>query len=256
MIGCRKVILTIIPKSSPSGEGDDTIAKVVQGTTSSRFMSLSQHFGSKIAAFCRGLGSGHSSRCFRKRAEAIAGFTLVEVVMSTSVLAIVFGGIIMSYIQSARRAEWSGYSLAAQALAIQQIEQIKSSVWDPTVFKCEITNYFTSLPVYSATNEGVRRVLDLVGVFDQHSQSSVSGTNFVMATNFMTAKYILLNNISASGVGVYEIRVDTVWPFTWGKTRRLFTNSIVNYEAPDNPESICQLSLLNKNSAVARVTGR
>ena len=52
----------------------------------------------------------------------VAGFTLIEVVISTAIVAVVFGGIMTSYIQSGMRVQWSGYSLAAQGLAIQQMK--------------------------------------------------------------------------------------------------------------------------------------
>ena len=50
-------------------------------------------------------------------------FTLAEVVVAIAIMAFVFGGLISAYVQATRRAEWSGYSLAAQAMAIQQLEQ-------------------------------------------------------------------------------------------------------------------------------------
>src|ERR1700744_1364741 len=65
------------------------------------------------------------------RGKSTPGFTLVEVVISVAIVAVVFGGIIASYIQSGLRLQWAGYSLAAQSLAIQSVEQAKSAVWDP-----------------------------------------------------------------------------------------------------------------------------
>src|SRR5690606_34562455 len=47
----------------------------------------------------------------------LAAVTLVEVVLSLAIMGISFGAIIMGYVMSARRAEWSAYSLAANSLA-------------------------------------------------------------------------------------------------------------------------------------------
>jgi hypothetical protein len=48
------------------------------------------------------------------------------VVVCVAILAMVFGGIITTSVQSGYRAEWAGYNLSAQALALQPIEQAKS----------------------------------------------------------------------------------------------------------------------------------
>ena len=50
------------------------------------------------------------------RRRSVAALTLVEVVLSTAIAAMTVSGILYGYTQSAKRAEWSGYSLAAQAL--------------------------------------------------------------------------------------------------------------------------------------------
>ena len=49
--------------------------------------------------------------------KAGAGFTLVEVVMSIAILALVMGGMLCGYMQTNQRAEWSSLSLAAQSFA-------------------------------------------------------------------------------------------------------------------------------------------
>src|SRR5262245_14242291 len=59
-------------------------------------------------------------------------FTLVEVVMSTSIAALTVSGVIYGYIQSSKRAEWSAYSLAAQSQAMQVVERARAAKWDPS----------------------------------------------------------------------------------------------------------------------------
>jgi type II secretory pathway pseudopilin PulG len=137
---------------------------------------------------------------------------LAEVVVSLVIVATVFGGILVAYIQAARRAEWTGRSLAAQALAIQQIEQARSSRWDLTTGMNELTNVGNSS--FSA--------LDLPS----------AGTNYVWATNYITAS--MLTFTAPNAYQLRMITVDTVWPFTWRTTTRYFTNRTCTYCAPDN----------------------
>ncbi len=230
-IGCCICCMTIEPKTPPSRKLGKTTSKVVICT---EVMSLSRLVVSTMA-LCRCSGCG---RCSREKRGGIAGFALAEVVVCIAILAIVFGGIINAYIQSSRRAEWSGYSLAAQALAIQHIEEIKACVWDPTKFTYEIDDYCTNLVSWTATNSGVAGYTNWTGYSTNILDLPISGTNWVVATNYITATCIQMTNLSASGVNIYKIRVNTVWPFVWGNTKRFFTNTIINYKAPNNPESI------------------
>ena len=126
---------------------------------------------------------------------------------------LLFSGVVTSYVQSSYRAEWTGYSLAAQALAIQQVEQARSAVWDTlqVPVKNEITNILTTTAA----------ALDM----------PISGTNIVWATNYASVSSIALTN--AVGAAVYKVRVDTVWPFRWQSQTKYFTNTIVDYFAPE-----------------------
>ena len=54
------------------------------------------------------------------RHRSAGAFTLAEVVISVGIATLVFAGLITGYVQSSYRAEWSGYSIAAQALAVHQ----------------------------------------------------------------------------------------------------------------------------------------
>ena len=148
-----------------------------------------------------------NTRGIGRRSER--GFTLAEVVVTVWILAFVLSGMIFGYITAARRTEWSGYSLAAQALAIQQLEQARSAKWDiisvPPV--CEITN----IPTTTWTNIDV----------------PYSGTNYIRATNYTMISNIVISTIPP--VSIYMVKVDTAWRFR-GK---VFTNSIANYFAPD-----------------------
>ena len=158
------------------------------------------------------------------------------------IVAVVYGGMFIAYTQSTRQAQWSGYSLAAQALAIQQIEQARSADWDPSKPENDFTNlnfwpgstaFLTNPPTY--TFKGYTWTnLDLPS----------SGGNFVRATNFVTIRVIGCNNMAGGtvpGVQLQMVRVDTVWPLTWqaalGSVTRLYTNTICTYAAPDNRDN-------------------
>lgn len=171
------------------------------------------------------------------RANRLAvAFTLAEVVISIAVTGLAFAGILAGYVQSARRAEWSGYSLAAQALAIQQLEQGRSAVWDYSAgnTRNELTNlnlinrsYNTSTKTATGYSWGI---LDL----------PYSGTNVIRATNFVTVRMFYLNNVANPPVQLQMMQVDTVWPFSVGTTLKYFTNTVATYFAPDNrdPETL------------------
>ena len=164
---------------------------------------------------------------FRSNCSA-AGYSLIEVVVAVGVMALVYGMVLNSYIQSGIMAQWSGYSLAAQSLSVQQIEQARAASWDPANNKNFITNIFLlsrSNNISSQTWTGyATNILDV----------PYAGTNVTMATNFVTIQYITLNNDAANPVYVYMIRVDTVWPFFYGNRRNYYTNTTATYFAPDN----------------------
>lgn len=169
------------------------------------------------------------SNRYRANRHAL-GFTLAEVVISVAVTGLAFAGILTGYNQSSRRAEWAGYSLAAQALAVQQIEQGRSAIWDYSTGngRNELTNLNLLNPQYNSATKTATgyswATLDL----------PYSGTNTVRATNYVTIKMFYFNNVSNPPVQLQIMQVDTVWPFAAGRALKYFTNSIATYFAPDN----------------------
>jgi len=135
-------------------------------------------------------------------------FTLAEVVIAMAITVMSLAGVIMGYIFAIRQAEWSAYSLAAQSLATQRLEQTRAAKWDPRASPPVdevVTNNFPTVP----TN-----VLDM----------PVSGTNMAYATNFTT-----ISDVTNGGYPLKLIRVDCVWSFR----ERVFSNTIATYRAPD-----------------------
>jgi prepilin-type N-terminal cleavage/methylation domain-containing protein len=158
------------------------------------------------------------------------GFTLMEVVFSLAIIVVVFSGVIVAYTQASYRAEWTGYSLAAESLAIKQIEQARCARWDPAgadattkfeLFSLNLQNSNVTAGVltgYTWTN------LDL---------PSAGNLNSLRATNYVTVSPVApTGNLNASNI---MVRVDTVWAFTWKKTK-LYTNTVCTYLAPDNKD--------------------
>ena len=138
----------------------------------------------------------------------VRAFTLVEVMISVVIAGICIGGIFQGYVLSARRVEWSGISYAAQALAIQRVEQARSCKWDTDAGVDELIA--ANFPMQT-------NLMDL----------PVTGTNFLIGTNFTT-----ISDISTNPPLLRMIWVDCVWRFAL--TGRLFTNTVVTYRSPNN----------------------
>jgi type II secretory pathway pseudopilin PulG len=150
----------------------------------------------------------------RQPAARAAAFTLPEVVVSVFIIMLVFGAIITCYIQSAYRAEWSGFSLAAQSAAVQQLEAAKSAVWDP--LQTPVMDQISQLPTVTTT------VLSL----------PATGTNnLVYVTNYVTVALFYYG--PGSAYSNYMVTVNTVWPFRWANQTVYFTNTLADYFAPE-----------------------
>ncbi|HEY4416346.1 MAG TPA: hypothetical protein VGO57_11700 [Verrucomicrobiae bacterium] len=160
--------------------------------------------------------------------RGLAGLTLVEVVISVAIVALVFGGIIKGYIQSGLQLEWTGYSLAAQSLAVQTIEQARSAVWDPTQtppvnqvvqLNLSSTNYNSTTKTWTGYSAAI---LDV----------PYASTNYIWATNYVSVQLITL--AGNTNLQAQVIRVDTVWPFFVRANNLYFTNTLCTLLAPDN----------------------
>jgi type II secretory pathway pseudopilin PulG len=149
----------------------------------------------------------------RGRSQHACAFTLAEVLISLAIAAMIFAGVITAYVQSSYRAEWTGYSLAAQSLAVQQLEQARAADWD--INTSPEKNEITNVPTITSA------ILDL----------PVTGTNVVWATNYTTITSIPITN--TIGASVYMVRVDTAWPFLWRGLKRYYTNTVADFFAPD-----------------------
>jgi prepilin-type N-terminal cleavage/methylation domain-containing protein len=134
-----------------------------------------------------------------------AGFTLVEVVIASAIAALSLAAMMYGYAISARRTEWAGYSLAAQALAMQRVEQARSAQWDP----------FGSPPIDELVTTNFPPLIVPLDI-------PTSGTNIVLATNVTT-----ITDLSTDPP-LKMIQVDCSWSFA---QRGSFTNSVITYRS-------------------------
>ncbi|MDB6122968.1 MAG: hypothetical protein JWQ71_1961 [Pedosphaera sp.] len=134
----------------------------------------------------------------------------MEVVISMLIMGLVFAGIVTMYVQGAKRTEWSGYSLAAQAQAIAAMEQVRASAWDPNAIT----------PVDQTTNGPMSSgaTLDL---------PVAANGNSVWVSNYTTVSTITIATNPLTYVKM--VRVDTAWPWR----NQIFTNTLITYRAPD-----------------------
>jgi len=145
----------------------------------------------------------HASRCFARHAAA---FTLMEIVISMTILVLVFHGILKAYTMACQRSEWSAHSLAAQSLAAQHVEAMRAAQWDP----------LNATPVDEGGLMSYRTndLLDIVGT----SKTPIYATSIVAVTT------VSLNP------PLRQIRADCIWTY---KPRGLFTNTVITLRAPD-----------------------
>jgi prepilin-type N-terminal cleavage/methylation domain-containing protein len=147
----------------------------------------------------------HDVRAARKLRRR--GFSLIEVVVALAVAGVFIAGMVTGYIEVAKQAEWSAYSLSANAMALQQIEKVKSAKWDP--------NGYPPVDQVVAANFPVSvEILDV----------PVTKTNTVYATNTVTITVI------STVPPLKMVQATCVWPFL---NRGKFTNTVVTYRAPD-----------------------
>ena len=158
--------------------------------------------------------------------RAAGGFSLVEVLIATAIVGLVFGGVINCYIQSGVRIEWTGYSLAAQSLANQKLEQLRAGNWDPTTGVNNLTNFSLTAASYNSTTR------TYTGYTTSVLDVPYSSTNYTMATNFITVQLLSVGGVT--NVQMQFVRVDTVWPFSFRRGTLFFTNTISTMVAPDD----------------------
>jgi hypothetical protein len=134
--------------------------------------------------------------------------TLVEVVVALAISGLTVAGIVNGYIFCANSAERSALTLAANARAMERLEETRSAKWDPSSWPPVDQLVTTNFP-----DEVV--VLDLSG----------SAVGITYATNITQISQLAINP------PLKRIHVDCIWSF---KGSRLVTNSVESCRAPDS----------------------
>jgi type II secretory pathway pseudopilin PulG len=143
--------------------------------------------------------------------KASTAFTLVEVVMSIGILALVMGGMIFGYVQTNHRTEWSSMSLDAQSFATEAIEQARAA--QLALGGGTPINQLQQAPFSTGTYTRINTML-------------IPSTG--QLTNVVTT--VTITNLSVNPY-LYQFRADCVWYFP-GRTNK-FTNSLITWRAPD-----------------------
>src|SRR5271168_93132 len=134
-------------------------------------------------------------------------FSLIEVAGAIAIAGMVMAGMFKGYTVASRRAQFSSYQLAANAMAMQQMESIVAATW--VISGTSVTNIFSP----SLTNTQVNALC-----------LPSSGTNLVYATNYATVRQISTNP------PYVMVQVSCVWNFMGMGT---FTNTVGVLRAPD-----------------------
>jgi type II secretory pathway pseudopilin PulG len=142
--------------------------------------------------------------------ESIAGFTIIEALVALFIVSMMFGTIIYAYVNANDRAEWSAYSLAAESLAMQGIEQARSAKWDPQAW-----------PVVD--DLGVTNYTQIEKLDIPLSGSPVYATNYISVSTISTSPQIR------------QLRADCVWVLVSRHhgASGPFTNTAVTLRASD-----------------------
>ncbi len=134
-------------------------------------------------------------------------FTLIEIAVALAVSVLVMAGMFKGYTMASRRAQYSSFQLAAEAMAMQQMESIVAASW--VISGTSITNMFSP----SLTNTQVNALC-----------VPSSGTNLIFATNYATVKQISTYPPYAM------VEVNCVWSFMGMGT---FTNTVAVLRSPN-----------------------
>ena len=136
-----------------------------------------------------------------------AGMTLVETAVSLGIAGILITAIVSGFIQAHRQSEWSAYSLAANSLAMQGVEQARAAKWDRLGYP----------PVDQVVTQNFPRRIEVLDI-------PIVRSNIVYATNRW-----FISSVSTNPP-LRLVRVECSWRFP---NRGVFTNSVATYRAPD-----------------------
>jgi prepilin-type N-terminal cleavage/methylation domain-containing protein len=156
--------------------------------------------------------------------RAAAAFTLVEVLVSLIILAMIVSGVCYGYSEINRIAIWDSMSQAAQAMAVQGMESARAAKWNPWG---GATN---NLPAPGASQDelpatnGVPALIQ-TNVLDVPLNGNPS-TNF----DYFATNYIFVTQYPDQPP-IRQIWSKCVWTFPF--TGQVYTNSVITLRGPD-----------------------
>lgn len=148
-----------------------------------------------------------TTRTNRTKAKRLLAFTLVEQMFAMVLAGITVSAVVSGFWQSVSNAEWSAYSLAAQSIAMQRLEQTRAAKWDPYAYP-------------AVDNLQQTNFLDRTEILDV----PVAGGRTLYATNRTRITQV------SSSPPLRMIEVECTWRFF---NRGVFTNTVATYRAPD-----------------------
>jgi type II secretory pathway pseudopilin PulG len=159
------------------------------------------------------------------RVASKVGFTLVEVLVSLVMLALVLAGVCYGYTEANRIAIWCSMSQAAQSYAMQGMEQARGALWNPW-------DANTNSDEMPASNGPVVVQQDFMDIPMKGLPWTSTYTNYA----YLQTNYVYITTISNCASGTFtsplrQITSSVVWRFPF--TGKGFTNSIVTLRASD-----------------------
>ena len=136
-----------------------------------------------------------------------AGFTMVEMITAMAIAGITVAGVTSGFMQVFMQGQSSAYSLSGHSQAMRGLEQARAAKWDPM-----------ANPAKDDLGSDTNWPPD-VQILDLPQQ----GNNITYATNRVSVRTI------STRPPLRQIKVECTWTFM----KRVFTNSIVTYRAPD-----------------------
>jgi hypothetical protein len=131
----------------------------------------------------------------------------VEIAVALAISVLVMAGMFKGYTMASHRAQFSAFQLAANTMAMKQMESIVAATW--VISGTSVTNIFSP----TLTNTQVNALC-----------LPSSGTNLVYATNYATVRQI------STYPPYLMVQVSCVWSFMGMGT---FTNTVGVLRSPD-----------------------
>lgn len=173
---------------------------------------------------------------FPNFSEVSFAFTLVEVLVSIVILALVMAGVCYGYAEANRIAIYDSMSQAAQSYAVEGMEQARAALWNRWDWVTN-TGPGTSDELPPSTNGPAmapqQDVLDIPIKGNPFSTNSGGAyTNYTFfATNYI---YVTTVTNSASGPFTPSLRqIKSVVTWTFPLTGKAYTNTVVTLRASD-----------------------